>query len=185
MDCLFYNQGRSKMRIPSAYSQATYPGSLPSLSAAGAFGRSPIAASFTYKNTPYINALNSALQLEHVAVALYAAKQRTSASLHRSGTSALNRTDCHYSALRQLIGLIFAQRGLPDSDPSEITALTSTMAAKVSRFMPPVVQEPVLGASAQRVELALARRYRRLLNLAPDADRLLLTSLLTQTITFC
>lgn len=172
------------MRIPSSYSQATYPGNLPSLSVTGAFGRSPSAGSFTYNTTPYISALNSALQLEHVAVALYAAKQRTSASLHRSGATALNRTDCHYSALRQLIGLIFAQRGLPDSDPSEITALTSTMAAKVSRFMPAVVQEPVLGASAQRVELALTRRYRRLLSLAPDRDRLLLTSLLTQSIDF-
>ncbi len=172
------------MRISRAYSQATYPGSFSSIAVSGTFGRSQTAGSSTYNNTPYIDALNSALQLEHVAVAIYAAKQRNSTTRPIVGASALNRTDCHYSALRQLIGLIFAQRGLPDSDPSEITALTSTMAAKVSRFMPPIVQEPVLGASAQRVEMALARRYRRLLCLAPDADRLLLTSLLTQVSDF-
>jgi hypothetical protein len=174
------NRSSHRASISRAYSQAAYPGSLTALSVSGAFGLSSTNGGYTYNDTPYIHALNLALQLEHAAVAIYAAKQRNSLQIQRSGATALDRTDCHYTALRQLIGLIFAQRGLPDSDPTGITALTSTVAARVSRYMPPIVNKPVLGASAQRIELALARRYRRLLDLAPPSDRMLILSLLEQ-----
>ena len=172
------------MSIRRVYSQATYPGNfaalaIPAFSAASAAG-----GGFTYNETPYIQALNSALQLEHAAVAIYIAKQRTSYQIRRSGAAALDRTECHHTALRQLVRLIFAQRGLPDSDPAELTAMTGTVAARVSRYMPTIVQDPVLGVSAQRIELALARRYRQLLELAPESDRLLIRNLLDQVSQF-
>jgi hypothetical protein len=50
--------------------------------------------------------------------------------------------------------------------------------------MPSLVQDPMLGVSAQRVEYALARRYRQLLDLAPETDREIINSLLRQTLTF-
>lgn len=140
---------------------------------------------FTYNDTPYVVALNRALQLEHTAVAIYAAKQRRSTSLDgRAGASAIDRTESHNKALRQLVQLIFAQKGLPDSGPAGLTALTGTVAARVSRFMPPLVQDPMLGVSAQRVEYALARRYRQLLNIAPESDREIIKILLNQTVVF-
>jgi hypothetical protein len=132
-------------------------------------------------DTPYIEALNRALQLEQTAVAIYAAKQRSSKATGRSGAYALHRTDHHHKALRQLVRLIFAQQGFPDSDPATLTALTGTVAARVSRFMPPSVQDPMLGVSAQRVEFALARRYRKALTLAPESDRCVIMQLLEQT----
>jgi hypothetical protein len=63
-------------------------------------------------------------------------------------------------------------------------AVTGTVAAKVSRYMPPVVQDPMLGVSAHRVEIALARRYRQLLELAPESDRNLINGLLLQVCEF-
>jgi hypothetical protein len=146
-----------------------------------AFGGHPNGSATTPNDTPYIEALNRALQLEQAAVALYAAKQRSSKATGRSGAVALDRADSHHKALRQLVRLIFAQRGFPDSDPAGLTAFTGTVAARVSRYMPPVVQDPVLGVSAQRVEFALARRYRQVLTLAPETDRSTIMQLLEQT----
>ena len=145
------------------------------------FGGRPNSSGTTPNDTPYIEALNRALQLEQTAVALYAAKQRTSKATGRSGASALDRADQHHKALRQLVRLIFAQRGFPDSDPGTLTAFTGTVAARMSRYMPPAVQDPVLGVSAQRVEYALARRYRQVLTLAPESDRFIILQLLEQT----
>ena len=173
------------MPIESTVSQTTFPESFGTLNLPSfASSRSSSAGSFNYNESPYIQALNSALQLEHAAVAIYAAKQRTSYQVNRSEASALDRTTFHHAALRQLVRLIFAQRGLPDGDPAGITAVTGTVAALVSRYMPPIVQDPVLGVSAQRIELALARRYRQLLKLAPDSDRALIASLLDQVCQF-
>lgn len=173
------------MSIARKYNQAAYPPGLGSITMS-AFGRKgPNGGGFTYNDTPYIHALNSALQLEHAAVAIYLAKQRTSYQIKRSGaSSALDRTDRHHAALRQLVRLIFAQRGLPDSDPAGLAAVTGTVAARVSRYMPTIVQDPVLGVSAQRIELALARRYRQLLELAPESDLVLIRDLLDQVSQF-
>ena len=141
--------------------------------------------SLTYNDTPYVVALNRALQLEHTAVAIYAAKQRRPVALDgRAGASAIDKTEGHNKAVRQLVQLIFAQKGLPDSDPAGLTAVTATVAAKVSRFMPTLVQDPMLGVSAQRVEYALARRYRQLIKMAPDSDREIIKALLEQTVLY-
>jgi hypothetical protein len=144
------------------------------------FGGGRHGSGATHNDSPYIAALNRALQLEQTAVAIYAASQRNPGTT-RSGATALDRTDHHHKALRHLIRLIFAQRGFPESAPGGITALTGTVAAKMSRYMPPVVQAPVLGVSAQRVEFALIRRYRHLLSLAPQADISTLELLLEQS----
>lgn len=166
------------------YNELTYSDTIGVLSLSS-FRRKATGAAFNYNDTPYVVALNRALQLEHTAVAIYAAKQRRPGdSDGRAGASAVDRTDCHNKALRQLVQLIFAQRGLPDSGPAGITAVTGTVAARVSRFMPSLVQDPMLGVSAQRVEYALARRYRQLLDLAPETDREIINSLLRQTLTF-
>jgi len=133
----------------------------------------------TPNDTPYIEALNSALQLEQTAVAIYAARQRCSYE-DRIGASSIDRTDNHHKALRQLVRLIFAQRGFPESNPAGLAALTGTVAVRMTRYMPPVVQAPVLGVSAQRVEFALIRRYRHLIKLAPKSDIATLESLLEQ-----
>lgn len=163
-----------QMSIP-----VTFPGSVGgiSFSSNGTAGNQ----GFTYNDSPYVHALNRALQLEHAAVAIYAAKQRQGyQAASPSLSDALNRTELHHSALRQLVRLIFAQRGLPDSDPAGLTAVTGTVAARVSRYMPPIVQDPMLGVSAQRIEIALTRRYRQILTLAPSNDQHLITSLLDQ-----
>lgn len=173
------------MKTEPAYNQMTFPDALGALTFPSFTGnRSSNGQAFNYNDSPYIHALNRALQLEHAAVAIYAAKQRSSHHLNRSGATAIDRTSVHHTALRQLVRLIFAQRGLPDSDPAGITAMTGTVAARVSRYMPHIVQDPVLGVSAQRIELALARRYRQLLSIAPDADRTLIATLLEQVCEF-
>ena len=164
------------------YNELTYSDTIGVLSL-GSFRRTSSGSAFNYNDTPYIVALNRALQLEHTAVAIYAAKQRRAGILdNRAGATAIDRTESHNKALRQLVQLIFAQRGLPDSGPAGITAVTGTVAARVSRFMPSLVQDPMLGVSAQRVEYALARRYRQLLDIAPEADREIINSLLRQTV---
>jgi hypothetical protein len=172
------------MPIERTYNQTTYPAGFGSLTMSAFGGGRPGSGGFTYNDTPYIHALNSALQLEHAAVAIYLAKQRTSYQIKRSGASAIDRTDRHHAALRQLVRLIFAQRGLPDTDPAGLAAMTGTVAARVSRYMPTIVQDPGLGVSAQRIELALARRYRQLLELAPESDRVLIHDLLDQVSEF-
>ena len=166
------------------YNELTYSDTIGVLSLSS-FRRKATSPTLNYNDTPYIVALNRALQLEHTAVAIYAAKQRRpNDSDLRAGATAIDRTDCHNKALRQLVQLIFAQRGLPDSGPAGITAVTGTVAARVSRFMPSRVQDPMLGVSAQRVEYALARRYRQLLDIAPETDREIINSLLRQCISF-
>jgi hypothetical protein len=42
----------------------------------------------------------------------------------------------------------------------------------------------MLGVSAQRIEYALARRYRQLLKIAPEGDRQIITELLKQVSAF-
>jgi hypothetical protein len=96
----------------------------------------------------------------------------------------MDRTEFHNKALRQLVQLIFAQRGLPSSGTSGLTAVTGKVAARVSRFMPPAVQEPMLGVSAQRIEYALARRYRQILEIAPLSDREIISTLLQEIVAF-
>ncbi len=173
------------MSIQRAYNQMTFPDTLTGLSVSSFAGRSLVPPpNLNYNETPYIRALNRALQLEQTAVSLYAAKQRTLAQGERQGASALDRTASHHSALRQLVRLIFAQRGLPSTDPSGLMAVTGAVAARVSRYMPPIVQDPMLGVSAHRVEMALARRYRQLIDLAPEADRPLINALLRQVCEF-
>lgn len=174
------------MALNKAYNQMTYPDSLGGMSVPAFAARSFVPPpSLNYNETPYIHALNRALQLEQTAVSLYAAKQRLSQGGGRQGaSSATDRTSIHYAALRQLVRLIFAQRGLPSSDPSGLMAVTGTVAAKMSRFMPSVVQDPMLGVSAHRVELALARRYKKLLELAPETDRPMISALLRQVTEF-
>ena len=173
------------MGFRKTYNQITYPDSIGSLSLS-TFGGRPFVPppSLTYNDTPYIHALNRALQLEQTAVSLYAAKQRASTTSDRQGASAIDRTDSHYAALRQLVRLIFAQKGLPSSDPSGLIAVTGTVAAKVSRYMPPIVQDPMLGVSVYRIEVALARRYRKLIDLAPETDRPIINALLRQVCEF-
>ena len=130
---------------------------------------------FTYNESPYVHALNHVLQLECAAISLYAAEQR------RSGRPvACERTASHQNAQRQLVTLIFAQRGLPESDPASLVALTTNMAARVARYIPSTVQAPVLGVTAHRVELALVHRYSKLLKVAPPKDLTILESLLEQ-----
>ncbi len=173
------------MTIKRAYNHMTFPDSFGSLSVSSFSGRTFVPPpTLNYNETPYIRALNRTLELEQAAIALYAARQRTSGPARRHGGSALDRTACHHAALRQLVRLIFAQRGLPSADPSGLMAVTGTVAAKVSRYMPPVVQDPMLGVSAHRVEIALARRYRQLLELAPESDRNLINGLLLQVCEF-
>lgn len=173
------------MKIGRAYNQITFPDSVGSLSVSSFAGRTFVPPpTLNYNETPYIRALNRALELEQAAVALYAAKQRTDGQIERKGASAIDRTASHHTALRQLVRLIFAQRGLPSSDPSGLMAVTGTVAAKVSRYMPPMVQDPMLGVSAHRVEMALARRYRNLIDIAPESDRALIMSLLQQVCEF-
>ena len=132
---------------------------------------------FTYNHSPYIHALNHALQLECVASSLYAAEQRSGIGQ----PAAIERTSRHQSAQRQLVRLIFAQQGLPDSDPATLIAVTSNVAARVARYVPSQVRAPILGVSAHRVELALSRRYEKLLKLAPLQDLTILESLLEQS----
>lgn len=134
-----------------------------------------------FDESPYIHELNRALQLEKVAVTLYTAKQRSSYYASNSGASAQFRTNQHFTAQRQLIRLIFAQSGMPKSSPATITAVTGSMAAKVSQFMPNSVQNPVLGVSAHRIERALTNRYQKLLKIAPKSDHELITTLLEQS----
>lgn len=173
-----------RMSAHRLYNELTYSDTIGVLSLSS-FRRKATGTAFHYNETPYITALNRALQLEHSAVAIYAAKQRRPNSADgRAGATAIDRTECHNRALRQLVQLIFAQRGIPDNGPAGITAVTGTVAARVSRFMPPVVQDPMLGVSAQRVEYALSRRYRQLLDLAPQTDREIIKSLLQQSLSF-
>jgi len=177
-------KGKRKMPSPKVHNQLTFSDNLGVLSLSN-FSPDKSGQAFNYNETPYVAALNRALQLEHTAVAIYAAKQRRPAENNtRAGATAIDRTESHHKALRQLVQLIFAQRGLPDSDPSGLTAFTGTVAARVSRYMPPVVQDPMLGVSAQRIEYALARRYRQLLKIAPVGDRHIITELLNQVSAF-
>lgn len=170
------------MPFDRVYNELTYSDNIGVLSFSSFRGR-PRTSGFHYNDTPYVAALNRALQLEHTAVAIYAVKQR-GASDGRAGATAMDRTEFHNKALRQLVQLIFAQRGLPSSGTSGLTAVTGKVAARVSRFMPPLVQEPMLGVSAQRVEYALARRYRQILEIAPAPDREIISSLLQEIVTF-
>jgi hypothetical protein len=171
----------SSLDITKSYNQISLPNVLGGFSSAS-FATSSFAPPppVNFNESPYIRGLNHALELEQAAVSLYTAKQRLSLRDGRPGASAIDRTSAHFHALRQLVRLIFAHRGIPCSDPSGFLAVTGAVAARVSRYMPPIVQDPMLGASAHRVELALARRYRRLLELAPVSDRPLLESLLSQ-----
>jgi hypothetical protein len=164
------------------YNELTYSDTIGVLSLSS-FKRRASGQAFNYNETQYIVALNRALQLEHLAVAIYAAKQRCPSD-GRAGATALDRTDSHHKALRQLVQLIFAQKGLPDSGPADLTALTGTVAVRMSRYMPSLVQDPVLGVSAQRIEYALARRYRQLLQIAPKTDQEIVNRLLLQTVSF-
>lgn len=135
---------------------------------------------FTYNDSPYVHELNRALQLEQAAVAIYAAKQRGQDQDPITQDDARERTNCHHHALRQLVRIIFAQRAIPDSDPASFTALTSTIAAKASRWIPSPVKTPVLDLSAHRIEAALLRRYEALIGIAPPADTEVLKNLLEQ-----
>jgi hypothetical protein len=172
------------MPFDRVYNELTYSDNIGVLSFSSFRGR-PRTSGLHYNDTPYVAALNRALQLEHTAVAIYAVKQRTSfGSDGRAGATAMDRTDFHNKALRQLVQLIFAQRGLPSSGTSGLTAVTGKVAARVSRFMPPVVQEPMLGVSAQRIEYALARRYRQILEIAPLSDREIISALLNEIVNF-
>lgn len=135
---------------------------------------------FTYNDSPYVHALNRALQLEQAAVAIYAAKQRGAELDEDSRAIAVERTSCHHDALRQLVRIIFAQRAIPDSDPATFTTLTSTLAARASRWIPSPVKAPVLDLSAHRIETALLRRYEALVSIAPAADLEVLKNLLEQ-----
>ena len=167
------------------YNELTYSDSIGILSLSSFRSRATTNGGFTYNDSPYVHALNRALQLEHAAVAIYAARQRRPfLEDGRAGATAIDRTESHNKALRQLVQLIFAQRGLPDGEPAGITAVTGTVAARVSRFMPALVQDPMLGVSAQRIEYALARRYRDILRIAPESDREIIKMLLEQVIDY-
>ena len=141
------------------------------------FGDSSIARQndgFTYNDSPYIHALNRSLQLEQAAIALYSARIR-------AGQDFNSRNSCHYFAYRQLVRIIFAQRGLPDSDPVSFTAVATTLTAKASRWLPGAVHSSILDAGAYRVEHALSKRYKSLLALCPQCDRDLIEELYQQT----
>lgn len=132
---------------------------------------------FTYNDSPYVHALNRTLQLEQAAIDVYAAL------LGRAKDQwdlLIERTDGHHNAHRQLVRIIFSQRGLPDTKPVSFTAVASTFAAKASKWMPLPVKTPLLGASAARLEQSLVDRYVELLNLAPEADQMILTELCQQ-----
>lgn len=129
---------------------------------------------FTYNDSPYVHGLNRTLQLEQAAIALYTARIR-------AGQDFSTANACHHHAYRQLVRLIFAQRGLPDSDPVSFTAVTTTLAARASRWIPGAVHTTVLDAGAHRIESALWDRYSALLLIAPDYDRKVIEELLEQT----
>lgn len=160
------------------FNQSSRSSMLFSLDAA-AFGQGT--GGFLNNDSPYVHALNRALQLEQAAVSVYAACQRgrSQVDLYRE------RTSCHHHALRELVRLIFAQRAIPDSDPASFIALTSTMAARASRWMPQTVKLPVLEMGSHRIEAALCRRYEKLVEMAPTTDRGILENLLEQTRDFC
>ncbi|MCX6116759.1 MAG: hypothetical protein NT027_04405 [Proteobacteria bacterium] len=132
---------------------------------------------FTYNDSPYVHALNRTLQLEKAVVGLYAVKIRKSKLRHDEISF---RTKAHLEAQRQLVRLIFSQRGLPDSDPATFTAVASTFAARASKWLPSPMNEPILDASLRGVEHALADRYLNLLKLAPANDHPFLLKLLEQ-----
>ena len=139
-----------------------------------------ITGGFIYNDSPYVHELNRALQLEQAAVATYAAKQRGTDDDSSSRAVACERTSCHHHALRELVRIIFSQRAIPDSDPATFTTLTSTIAARASKWIPSAVKTPVLDLSAQRIEFALVKRYETLVGIAPPADIEAIKNLLEQ-----
>ncbi len=141
----------------------------------------PGTGGFTYNESPYVHALNRALQLEQAAIAVYAARQRGAGPI----AACRERTGCHHHALRELVRMIFAQRAIPDSDPATFMAVTSTLAARAARWMPQPVKLPVLEISSQRIEISLFRRYEKLVKIAPPSDLAVIKNLLEQTRDFC
>lgn len=135
---------------------------------------------FTYNDSPYVHALNRTLQLEQAAISLYSARIR---SRHQDHYSAFDqeRHSFHHNSYRQLVRLIFAQRGLPDSDPISFTAVTSTLAVQFARWMPEALNSPMLLASAHHLEAVLIKRYDALLKIAPESDQEILRKLSQQT----
>lgn len=136
---------------------------------------------FTYNDSPYVHELNRALQLEQAAVATYAAKQRGTEEDSALRAVSRERTSCHHHALRELVRIIFAQRAIPDSDPATFTTLTSTIAARASKWIPSPVKAPVLDLSAHRIESALVKRYEVLVGMAPPTDIDTIKNLLEQS----
>jgi hypothetical protein len=130
--------------------------------------------SFTYNDSPYVHALNRALQLEQAAMYLFNARLR-------AGEDCNSIVAFHHYAYRQLVRLIFAQRGLPDSGPATFTAVTTTLAARVGKWMPEGVQHSLFDLSAARLTQSLISRYESLLEIAPPADVEAIEELLQQT----
>jgi hypothetical protein len=136
---------------------------------------------FTYNDSAYVHALNKTLELEQAALAIYSARTREQTTENELSSAIQERFSCHQLAYRQLVKIIFAQRGLPDSDPLSFTAITSTFAIRIGKWMPRNIQSPVLGLTSQRVEAGLVRRYTQLLKLAPIYDQEILGLLFQQS----
>lgn len=134
---------------------------------------------FTYNDSPYVHALNKALCLEKAAVQVYTVSARR---MIRSMPEISRRTQSHFHAQRQLVRMIFAQRGLPENDHSSLRAMASIAVAKASRFIPTdQVRATWLQTNAHGVEYALCSHYEDLIKIAPQADQAILKELLEQT----
>jgi hypothetical protein len=134
------------------------------------------AQSVTFRQSAYIRALNKALELEESALECY----RTRLLGQSQCQQTQDRLSGHHLAYRQLVKLIFSQRGIPESDPVGLVAITSRFASRVGKIMPSNVQTPVLDLTAHRIEMALIKRYWSLLKLAPSYDLDSLQALLQQ-----
>jgi hypothetical protein len=134
---------------------------------------------FTYNDSPYVHALNKALQLEKAAVQVYTVSARR---LINAMPEISRRTQSHFQAQRHLVKMIFAQRGLPDGDNSSLRAMASVAAAKASKYIPgDTVRSTWLQSNAHIVEQSLCGQYEELIKMAPLADKEILKSLLDQT----
>ncbi len=133
----------------------------------------------TFRDSPYIHALNRALKDEIEACAIYAQLMRLDPVAIHARVDVATGFENHQGAGKELIKLIIAHRGLPDDQGSFSLGLARRI-LRICDVAPVGVSRRLSATTIKQMELRLINRYEELLALAPQSDIAILEDLLGQ-----